>query len=47
MFNLYGEHDDYDAASAENEYGYFDRHGSLDKKVFLCGGSLEDVPAFR
>lgn len=42
MFNLYGAHDDYDAASAESEYGYFDRHGSLDKKVFLCGGSLED-----
>lgn len=23
------------------KYGYFDRHEALDKKLFLCGGSLE------
>lgn len=42
MFNLYSTYDDYDAEGGESEYGYFDRHDSLDKKVFLCGGSLED-----
>lgn len=42
LFNLYGNDTDYDAADAEHEYGYFDRHDALDKKLFLCGGSLED-----
>ena len=42
MFNLYGIDTDYDAAAAESEYGYFDRHDSLDKKLLLCGGSQED-----
>lgn len=42
LFNLYGYDTDYDAAGAESEYGYFDRHGALDKKVFLYGGALED-----
>ncbi|MBP5262184.1 MAG: hypothetical protein J6Z43_08675 [Clostridiales bacterium] len=31
-----------DAAGYENDYGYFDRHDTLDKTVFLCGGSQED-----
>ena len=42
MFNLYGADTDYNAAGAESEYGYFERHETLDKKLFLCGGSLED-----
>lgn len=42
FFNLYGAETDYDAAGGESEYGYFDRHEALDKKVFLCGGTLED-----
>ena len=42
FFNLYGAHENYDAAGAESDYGYFDRNTSLEKTVFLCGGSLED-----
>ena len=42
MFNLYGNDTDYDAAGGESEYGYFERNDALDKKLFLCGGSLED-----
>ena len=43
MFNLYNNGgDEHDAENAENDYGYFDRHDSLDKKVLLCGGAAED-----
>ena len=44
LFNLYNEAAelDYDAAGAVSEYGYFDRNDTLCKKVFLCGGMLED-----
>ena len=42
MFNLYNKNYDFGAAEAENEYGYFERNDALDKKLFLCGGSLED-----
>lgn len=27
----------------KNEYGYFDRHTTCDKRIFLFGGSLEDA----
>ncbi|MCR4780900.1 MAG: hypothetical protein K5876_07390 [Ruminiclostridium sp.] len=42
LFNLYDSYLDLGAEDAVNDYGYFDRHDSLDKKVFLCGGSMED-----
>ncbi|HBI53100.1 MAG TPA: hypothetical protein DDX72_10035 [Ruminococcaceae bacterium] len=42
FFNLYGLDSDYDADSAMSEYGYFDRNEVLKKKIFICGGSLED-----
>ena len=42
FFNLYGTDTDYDAARAESNYGYFERHDALDKKLFLFGGLLED-----
>lgn len=45
LFNLYNdnaEYDFHDAAGAETDYGYFDRHDALEKQVFLCGGSEED-----
>ena len=43
MFNLYNSVDgDDDAVNAEHDYGYFDRHDTLDKKVLLCGGAAED-----
>lgn len=42
MFNLYSDNgDDYDSKGGETDYGYFDRHETLDKKVWLCGGSQE------
>ena len=42
-FNLYNENgEDYDSKGGETDYGYFDRHEALDKKVWLCGGSAED-----
>ncbi len=44
FFGLYDE--DADTAlrpeEALNDYGYFDRHETLDKRVWLCGGSQED-----
>ena len=43
LFNLYSDFKNYDSEGAETDYGYFDRHDTLDKKVFLCGGSEEDV----
>ena len=43
FFNLYDSYMDLDPAGAETDYGYFDRHDKLDKKVFLCGGSEEDI----
>ena len=42
LFDLYDAAEDRGAADAEKDYGYFDRHDSLEKKVFLCGGSQED-----
>ena len=27
----------------KNEYGYFDRHTTCDKRIFLCGGTTEDA----
>jgi predicted alpha/beta superfamily hydrolase len=42
LFNLYDYYTDLGAEDAVNDYGYFDRNASLDKKVFLCGGELED-----
>ena len=42
LFNLYGPLSGGAGADAEREYGYFDRNDTLTKKIFLCGGSLED-----
>ncbi len=42
LFNLYDSRTDLGAEEAVNDYGYFDRNPAPDKKVFLCGGSLED-----
>lgn len=39
---LYAEEIDLDAAGYLNDYGYFDRNDTLNKDVYLCGGSLED-----
>ena len=44
LYNAVGE--DYDAKGGETDYGYFDRHKTLDKRVWLCGGTLED-PDFQ
>ena len=43
FFNLYDSYWDLDSTGAETDYGYFDRHDTLEKKVFLCGGSEEDI----
>lgn len=42
FWGLYDEYFDLDPEGCQNDYGYFDRNDTLDKKVFLCGGSLED-----
>lgn len=42
FWGLYDEYFDLDSEDCQNDYGYFDRNDTLDKKVFLCGGSLED-----
>lgn len=42
FWGLYDEVFDLDADGCQSDYGYFDRNDALDKKVFLCGGSLED-----
>lgn len=39
---LYGEPDMLDVQGYESDYGYFERNTTLNKSVFLCGGSLED-----
>lgn len=33
---------DLDPEGCQSDYGYFDRNDTLDKNVFLCGGSQED-----
>lgn len=33
---------DFDSEGCKNDYDYWSRNDKLDKKVFLCGGSLED-----
>ena len=43
-FNLYSTSgEDLDAKGGETDYGYFDRHETLDKKVWLVGGEHEDA----
>ena len=42
FWGLYDIGDNLDAEGCETDYGYFDRHETLNKKVFLCGGSEED-----
>jgi predicted alpha/beta superfamily hydrolase len=43
FFGLYDEDlDDLRPEEALNDYGYFDRHETLDKRVWLCGGAQED-----
>ncbi len=42
FWGLYDEYFDLDSDGCQSDYGYFDRNDTLDKKVFLCGGSLED-----
>ncbi|MGN1404329.1 MAG: alpha/beta hydrolase [Ruminococcus sp.] len=42
FWNLYLEDFDLDSEGYINDYGYFDRNKTLCKKVFLCGGTLED-----
>ena len=44
FFGLYDEDAQVNLRPDEalNDYGYFDRHETLDKRVWLCGGSQED-----
>lgn len=42
FFALYDDPKELDLAGYQSDYGYWDRNGKLDKKVFLCGGSQED-----
>ncbi|MBQ8824422.1 MAG: hypothetical protein IJZ64_04235 [Ruminococcus sp.] len=42
FWGLYDEDFDLDSEGCQSDYGYFDRNDTLDKNVFLCGGSLED-----
>ncbi|MDE6789878.1 MAG: hypothetical protein K2J47_11260 [Ruminococcus sp.] len=42
FWGLYDEEFDLDPDGCQSDYGYFDRNDTLDKNVFLCGGSLED-----
>lgn len=42
FWGLYDDWFDLDPEGCQSDYGYFDRNESLDKNVFLCGGSLED-----
>lgn len=42
FWGLYDEYFDLDPDGCQSDYGYFDRNDTLDKKVFLCGGSQED-----
>ena len=42
FWGLYDTTFNLDPEGCETDYGYFDRHEVLDKKVFLCGGSEED-----
>lgn len=42
FWGLYDDMFDLDPEGCQNDYGYFDRNDTLDKKVFLCGGSMED-----
>ncbi|SCW57608.1 Enterochelin esterase [Ruminococcaceae bacterium YRB3002] len=39
---LYDDPEGYDLAGYENDYGYWERNDTLDKSVFICGGSQED-----
>ncbi len=42
FWGLYDEYFDLDPDGCQSDYGYFNRNDTLNKKVFLCGGSLED-----
>lgn len=42
FWGLYDEVFDLDPDGCQSDYGYFDRNATLDKNVFLCGGSQED-----
>lgn len=42
FWGLYDEVFDLDSEGCQSDYGYFDRNTTLNKNVFLCGGSLED-----
>lgn len=42
FWGLYEEGFDLDSEGCLSDYGYFDRNDTLNKNVFLCGGSLED-----
>lgn len=42
FWDLYLAPDILDAQGYESDYGYFERNTTLEKSVFLCGGSLED-----
>ena len=42
FWGLYDEDFDLDPDGCQSDYVYFDRNETLDKRVFLCGGSLED-----
>jgi predicted alpha/beta superfamily hydrolase len=42
FWGLYSEPDAMDLKGYQNDYGYWDRNASLNKHVFLCGGSQED-----
>ena len=44
LWGLYNYNNSFNIDSSDciNDYGYFDRNEKLNKKVFLCAGSLED-----
>ena len=42
FWGLYSEPDAMDLKGYQNDYGYWDRNASINKHVFLCGGSQED-----
>ena len=42
FWGLYNTGENLDPEGCETDYGYFDRHETLNKKVFICGGSEED-----
>ena len=42
FWGLYKEPEERDLAGYQNDYGYWERNDSMNKHIFLCGGSQED-----